>query len=72
MKKRVLARTYEEEEMELEQMLIQSMANLQLDTLKKMFKNIPLNLEKGLAKLPPQIQCFGFKITDMDITFAKS
>lgn len=60
------------EELEMEQMLVQSMLNLQLDTFKKMFKNIPLILNNGLKRLPEQLQCFGFKINDIDISFAKS
>jgi len=60
------------EEMELEQMLIQSMVNLQLDTVKKMFKNIPLSLNEVIRRFPKQITCFGFRFSDVDISFAKS
>jgi hypothetical protein len=60
------------EELELEQMLVQSMVNLQLDTFKKMFKNMNFELENGLNKIPQEVQCFGIKISDVGITFAKS
>lgn len=61
-----------EEEMSMEQMLIESMLNIQLDTLKKMFKNIPIKIDKALARMPPQLQCFGIKISDIDFSFKKS
>lgn len=49
------------------------MANLQLNYYKKKFKNKNFELKDVLALVPVQwIQCYGIKISDMDISFAQS
>jgi hypothetical protein len=48
------------EEMQMEQMMIQSMVNIQLEQAKKMFKEIPGKVNTVLSKFPPELQCFGF------------
>ena len=61
-----------EEEMAMEQMLIQSMVNIQLDQLKKFMKEIPLPLDKVFTKVPKELECIGIKLSDIDLTFKKS
>lgn len=61
-----------DEEIQMEQMMIQSMANIQLEQVKKLFKEIPIKVNTLLKRLPKELQCFGFKISDLDISFKKS
>lgn len=62
-----------DEEMSMEQMMIQSMANIQFEQIKKSFRPMP---EKILGELvrknPKELQCFGFNLSDLDISFKKS
>jgi hypothetical protein len=53
-------------------MMIQSLANIQLEQVKKMFKDIPMKISTLIKRMPPELKCFGFKITDFDISFKKS
>lgn len=53
-------------------MMIQSMVNIQLEQAKKMFKEVPLPIGDILKKNPPELQCFGFNIADLDVSFRKS
>jgi|TARA_B110000285_G_scaffold171381_1_gene191860 hypothetical protein len=61
-----------EEEMSMEQMMIQSMANIQFEQLKKSFKPFPLPVGDIIRKNPKELQCFGFNVSDLDISFKKS
>jgi len=61
-----------EEEVQMEQMMIQSMANIQLEQVKKIFKEIPIKVSTILKRLPAELQCFGFKVSDLDVAFKKS
>jgi len=61
-----------EEVQEMEQMMIQSMVNIQLEQAKKMFYEMPGRLSTLLKRLPPQMACFGFGVSDLDISFKKS
>lgn len=61
-----------DEEMTTEQMMIQSMANIQFEQLKKTFVPYPVSLGDILAKNPKELQCFGFNVADIDISFKKS
>ena len=61
-----------QEEMSMEQMMIQSMVNIQFEQLKKMFKEIPANINTLLNFMPKELACLGFKVTDLDISFKKS
>ena len=58
--------------MQMEQMMIQSMVNIQLEQAKKMFKEIPGKVNTILSKFPPELQCFGFQVTDIDLSYKKS
>ena len=40
--------------------------------MKKVFKEIPIKASTLLRRLPKEIQCFGFKISDLDVSFKKS
>ena len=63
----------EEEVMEMEQMMIQSMLNVQLQQGKKMFKEIPGRVATLLDRMNfPELQCFGFNVSDLDMSFKKS
>lgn len=55
-----------------EQMMLQSMANLQLEALKKQFREFPLPIGDIVSKNPPQAACLGINLSDLDITFQKS
>lgn len=59
----------DEQEQELEQMLITSGFNVQMETL---FKNIP-PFEMPMKNLPspPEIECLGIQLADLDINFKK-
>ena len=56
----------------MEQMMIQSVINIQLENLKKEFKEFPFHLSDIIAKNPKELQCLGFNIADLDVTFKKS
>ena len=56
----------------MEQMLIQSMVNIQLDGLKKNFKEVPIKAKSLLKRFPKELQCYGLKISDLDLSFKKS
>lgn len=59
--------------MEMEQMMIQSAANIHLEEAKKHFKAFSYNITDILArKQPSLLACFGFNIADLDVTFRKS
>mmetsp|Transcript_42148 Transcript_42148/g.64639 ORF Transcript_42148/g.64639 Transcript_42148/m.64639 type:complete len:555 (-) Transcript_42148:60-1724(-) len=58
--------------MEMEQMMIQSLANIQLEQAKKFLKDIPLNISDLLKKNPKELQCLGFNLSDLDVSFKKS
>jgi len=60
------------EEMVTEQMMLQSMANLQLEALKKMFKEFPMEIGDLVKKNPKEAACLGFNFSDLDISFKKS
>lgn len=60
------------QEEEMEQMMIQSVINIQLENLKKEFKEFPLRISDLLSKNPKELQCLGFNIADLDISFKKS
>lgn len=60
------------EESTTEQMMLQSMANLQLEGMKKMFKEFPVQIGDIVKKNPPQIACLGVNLSDLDISFKKS
>jgi len=62
----------DKEEMSMEQMMIQSMVNIQFEQLRKMFKPVPGRIRTLLKLMPKEIKCFGFKISDLDIAFKKS
>ena len=59
-------------EEEMEQMMIQSVINIQLENLKREFKEFPFHLSDLLKKNPKELQCLGFNIADLDIAFKKS
>ena len=48
------------------------MVNIQLEQAKKMFKEVPVPIGDILRKNPPELQCFGFNIADLDVSFRKS
>lgn len=52
--------------------MIQSMVNIQLEQIKKMFKEFPGRIRTLLKKFPPELKCFGFEVTDLDISYKKS
>ena len=62
------------EEMDMEQMMVKSMANIQLEQAKKYFKDIPLNTNSVVQNFifPEIFKCFGFKVNDYDISYKKS
>ena len=61
-----------DEEMQMEQMMIQSMVNIQLEQVKKMFKEIPGKVNTVLKRFPPELRCFGFEVSDLDVAYKKS
>jgi len=61
-----------DEEESMEQMMIQSMANIQFEALRKMFMEYPIKIGDLLSKNPKELQCLGFNIADVDISFKKS
>lgn len=62
----------EGKENEMEQMMIQSMVNIQLENLKREFKEFPYFMNDLLSRNPKELQCLGFNIADIDVTFKKS
>lgn len=53
--------------------MIQSMVNIQLEQLKKMFKEIPFSINRAiLDNMPNELACLGFRVTDTDLAFKKS
>ena len=56
-------------EEEMEQMMVQSFLNIQNEGLKKEFKELPFYLSDILAKNPKELQCLGFNIADLDVSF---
>lgn len=62
----------DEEEMSMEQMMIQSMASIQFEQAQKMFREVPIPVGDIMAKNPAELQCFGFNIADLDISYKKS
>ena len=60
-----------QEEVEMEQMMIQSMANIQLEQVKKMLTTQSYSVNKLLSRAPKELQCFGFKLSDADLSFKK-
>lgn len=62
----------DDEEMSMEQMMIQSMASIQFEQAQKMFREIPIPVGDIMAKNPAELQCFGFNIADLDISYKKS
>lgn len=59
-------------EIEMEQMMIQSVINIQLDNMKKEFKELPFFLKNLLQAQPKELACFGFNMADLDVSFKKS
>lgn len=56
----------------MEQMMIQSVVNIQLENLKKEFKEFPFFMKNLLQNNPKELQCLGFNVADIDVTFKKS
>jgi hypothetical protein len=61
-----------EEEMSMEQMMIQSMVNIQFEQIKKQFKEQEFAIGDIIRRNPKELQCFGFNISDVDISYKKS
>ena len=61
-----------DEEMSMEQMMIQSMVNIQFEQIKKTFKEQEFKLGDIVKKNPKELQCFGFNVSDVDLSFKKS
>lgn len=61
---------HEEEEMVMEQMLVMSALNVQLETLTKVLepRSVPLKNPPN----PKEFECLGFRLTDFNILFKKS
>ena len=58
--------------MEMEQMMLQSMANIQLEQTKKLLKPYQVDVTDLDKKGPAELQCFGFDLADIDLSFKKS
>ena len=56
-----------EEEESIEQMMIQSMANIQFEALRKIFIDYPIKIGGLQSKNPKEFQCLGFNEADIDI-----
>lgn len=52
--------------------MIQSVTNIQLENIKKMFKEFPFYMNDLLSKNPRELACLGFNVADLDVTFKKS
>jgi len=48
------------------------MVNIQLEQVKKMFKEMPGRVNTVLKRFPPELKCFGFQVSDMDMSYKKS
>lgn len=48
------------------------MANIQFEQAKKFFKEFPMSVGDIIKKNPTELQCFGFNVSDLDISFKKS
>ena len=48
------------------------MANIQFEQAKKFFKEFPISVGDIIKKNPAELQCFGFNVADLDISFKKS
>jgi len=46
--------------------------NIQLENMKKMFKEFPYYMRDLLKSNPKELQCLGFNVADIDATFKKS
>jgi len=68
----ILIKNHEGEEMDLEQMLIQSMVNLQLENVKKEFKSRWVDPNAAISRQPKQIACFGINLSNIELLFGKS
>ena len=63
----------DDEVMDMEQMMIQSMLNVQLQQGKKMFKEMPGQVQTLIDRMNfPELHCFGFKVRDLDMSYRKS
>jgi len=60
------------EVMEDEQMMIQSIVNIQLEAMGKRFKDFPYVMSWILRRMPKEFQCLGFKVHDIDLASKKS
>ena len=56
----------------MKQMMIQSMVNIQFEQVKKQFKEQEFKLGDIINKNPRELQCFGFYVSDLDLSFKKS
>jgi len=52
--------------------MIQSMANIQFEQIKKQFKEQDFYVGDLLKRNPKELQCLGFNVSDLDISFKKS
>lgn len=69
----ILIKNQDGEEMDLEQMLIQSMVNLQLENFKREFKSKKFDPNTKIFNMQPEeIACFGVWLSNIDLTFGKS
>lgn len=48
------------------------MANLQLEALKKAFREFPIQIGDLVKKNPKELACLGFNFSDLDVSFKKS
>ena len=48
------------------------MANLQLEALKKAFREFPVTIGDLVKKNPKELACLGFNFSDLDVSFKKS
>ena len=48
------------------------MANLQLEALKKAFREFPMTIGDLVKKNPKELACLGFNFSDLDVSFKKS
>ena len=61
-----------DQEKTTEQMMLQSMANLQLEAIKKKFNTYNMGVGDIIKKNPKEIKCLGFIVSDLDFSFQKS
>ena len=48
------------------------MVNIQFEQAKKMMKEVPIKVGDIVKKNPTEMQCLGFKVDDLDVSFKKS